>query len=119
MNSLALRMERVVSWKNGDGSELSINNKCCVAFHMCRHLLRLYGRLLSNAVMLNHVAYITAALCPIGKARHALQRIRQFPDDWQLLRLWHQWLCEVASCVFYVIHEGTLRSPILSHSSCR
>ena len=76
-------------------------------------------QLLSDAIMLNHVAYITAVLCPIGKARHALQRIRQFPDDWQLLRLWHQWLCEVAACIFYVIHEGTLCSPILSHSSCR
>ena len=69
---------------------------------------------------------VTMLSCYNGKvvslkkwARHALQRIRQFPDDWQLLRLWHQWLCEVAACVFYVIHERTLISPILSHSSCR
>ena len=53
----------------------------CVAIHPCLHLVSLYGRFLTDAVVLDERANLVAATLPILKTVDPLKGVRQFADN--------------------------------------
>ena len=77
-----------------------------VALHACHHLTVIGGGLGADAVVLNHVADVTAATRPVGETLDTLQRIGQLADDGQLVDGRHLGSLELCPGVLNAVDEG-------------